>query len=93
MALIETGRVCIILKGADAGKQAVIKEVVDKKFVIIAGEKVKERRSNVKHLELTAKKVGTIPKGKEVKPKEKKEQKPKAEVKAKKEKKKEKAKK
>jgi len=31
MALIEKGRVCIITRGADTGKQIVIKDIIDKK--------------------------------------------------------------
>lgn len=51
MALIEKGRICTVTKGADTGKQVVIKDILDKKFVTIVGEKVKERKSNIKHLE------------------------------------------
>ena len=40
MALIEPGRICIVTKGRDAGKEVVIKEVIDKNFVNIVGEKV-----------------------------------------------------
>ena len=61
MAIIEKGRVCIVTKGADSGKEVVIKEVKDKNFVTIVGEKVKERRSNVKHLEPTARTTKTMP--------------------------------
>ena len=31
MPLIEQGRICIVIKGKDAGKEIVIKEVIDKK--------------------------------------------------------------
>jgi large subunit ribosomal protein L14e len=73
MALIEAGRVCVIIKGADAGKNAVIKSVTDKNFVIIAGEHVKERRINVKHIEpINA--TANVPAGKTVKQKERKPQ-------------------
>lgn len=86
MPLIEPGRVCVVIKGADTGKKVVIKEVVNKNFVIITGEKVKERRSNLKHLEITSEKVKIIPKGKEIKIKEKKpEEKPKRKIRKKKE--------
>ena len=74
MAIIEKGRICIITKGADAGKEAVIKEVIDKNFVTIIGEKVKERRSNIKHLEPTEKTTSTMPTPKIKPPKEKKPQ-------------------
>ena len=75
MTLIEPGRICVITKGRDAGKEVVIKEIIDKNFVKIAGETVKERRSNIKHLEITARKVTKIPTGKVPKIKEKKVQK------------------
>lgn len=87
MALIEKGRVCIVTKGSDAGKEVVISQVLDKNFVMIVGKNVKERRSNIKHLELTSKK-GSIPTPKEIKPKIKKEQPKKREEKEKKEEKK-----
>lgn len=70
MGIIKPGRVCIVIKGADAGKEVVIKEVIDKNFVIIAGEKVKERRANIYHLELTSREA-PVPKGKEIKKREK----------------------
>jgi ribosomal protein L14E/L6E/L27E len=54
--IIEAGRVCVVIKGSDAGKEVVIQEIVDKNFVIIEGEKVKRRKSNVAHLEPTARK-------------------------------------
>ena len=73
MALMDKGRVCVITKGADAGKHAVVKEVIDKNFVIITGEKLKERKSNIKHLE-PINKTQAVPKGKEIKQKEKKPQ-------------------
>lgn len=73
MALIESGRVCVITKGADAGKNAVIKSVTDKNFVVIAGEHVKERRINVKHIE-PVNATANVPAGKAIKVKEKKPQ-------------------
>lgn len=73
MSLIQEGRVCVITKGADAGKEVVIKQVVDKNFVIITGEKVKERKSNVKHLE-PINKTAKAPAGKKITVKEKKAQ-------------------
>lgn len=57
MTVMETGRVCVITAGADKGKEAVIKEVIDANFVRIAGQKVKERRANVMHLEPTSRKA------------------------------------
>ena len=74
MPIIEKGRICIITKGADAGKEVVIKEVIDKNFVKIVGEKVKERRSNIKHLEPTSRKTEAMPTPKTKPAKEKKPQ-------------------
>ncbi len=74
MPVIEKGRICIVTKGADAGKEVVIKEIIDKNFVTIIGEKVKERRSNIKHLEPTERKTNAMPTPKVKEPKEKKPQ-------------------
>ncbi|MEM0149003.1 MAG: hypothetical protein QXZ38_02095 [Candidatus Micrarchaeaceae archaeon] len=58
MALIEVGRVCIKKYGRDAGSKAVITKIIDRNFVNIISEKrKKERRCNVKHLELLNEKV------------------------------------
>ncbi len=73
MTLIEKGRVVIITRGSDAGKEAVIKEVIDDNFVKIVGEKVKERRINVKHFEITGKKTDKMPTSKVREKKTKKE--------------------
>lgn len=73
MALIEQGRICVVTKGSDAGKEVVVKQVLDKNFVVIVGESVKERKSNIKHLEFTSRK-GSIPTPKKIEPKVKEEQ-------------------
>ena len=58
MALIEVGRVCIKKFGRDAGKRAVIMKVVDDSFVsIITASRLKERKCNVKHLEMLSEKI------------------------------------
>lgn len=58
MALIEAGRVCIKKFGRDAGKRAVIMNVIDGSFVgIITASRHKERRCNVKHLEMLTEKI------------------------------------
>ncbi len=50
---MEKGRVCIKRFGRDAGSRAVITGVIDSNFVTItAAARRKERRCNVKHLEL-----------------------------------------
>lgn len=66
MPVVEVGRICVKLTGREAGRKAVIVDIVDDNFVVITGPKdltgVKRRRSNVKHLEILDKKV-EIPKG------------------------------
>lgn len=58
MPSIEVGRVCVKLNGRETGQKCVIVDVIDKNFVLITGPKkisgVRRRRTNVKHLELTA---------------------------------------
>lgn len=61
--MIEPGRVCIKLRGREAGKKCVIEEIIDENFVIISGEGVRRRRCNVKHLLLLPEKV-EVPKKK-----------------------------
>jgi ribosomal protein L14E/L6E/L27E len=51
--MMEPGRICIISRGSDAGKEVVVNEASDNNFVIVSGEKVKQRRINIKHLEPT----------------------------------------
>jgi len=49
---IEPGRVCIKLRGRDAGKKCVIKSVIDHNFVEVESEgRKKPRRANILHLE------------------------------------------
>ena len=67
MTLIEPGRICVIIRGADAGKKVIIQEILDNTFVKIVGEKVKERRINIKHLEPTPKKTEILPEKKKIK--------------------------
>ncbi|RLG21912.1 50S ribosomal protein L14e [Candidatus Micrarchaeota archaeon] len=71
MTLFEKGRVCVVNKGSDAGKTVVVKEKIDEHFVVIVGDKVKERRINIKHLTPTAKTVKEIPQAKKAIKKEK----------------------
>lgn len=53
MRSIEPGRLCIKLRGRDAGKKCVIKEIIDHNFVeIISSGRKKPRRANISHLEL-----------------------------------------
>lgn len=61
MSLVEVGRICVKLRGREAGKKCIIVERVDKNFVLVTGPQevtgVRRRRSNVDHLNPTTKKV------------------------------------
>ena len=54
--MIELGRLCVKIAGRDAGKEALIVEVIDKNFVLIDGN-TRRRKTNVDHLELLPKKA------------------------------------
>lgn len=54
MKLFDKGRVCVVTRGSDAGKSVVILEAIDRNFVKVSGNDVKERKINTKHLEPTA---------------------------------------
>jgi len=66
MAVIEVGRIVVKTRGREAGRKAVIVDIVDNNFVIVTGPKsvtgVKRRKVNINHVEPTDKKVD-IPKG------------------------------
>ncbi|RLE51630.1 MAG: 50S ribosomal protein L14e [Candidatus Methanomethylicota archaeon] len=61
MAAIEIGRICVKLRGREAGRKCVIVDLIDDKFVLITGPKdvsgVKRRRVNIKHIEPTQDKI------------------------------------
>ncbi len=48
--VIEVGRVCVKIRGREAGRRCVVVDILDENFVIIDGD-VKRRRANIKHLE------------------------------------------
>jgi len=48
--VIEIGRVCVKVRGREAGRRCVVVDILDENFVIIDGD-VKRRRANIKHLE------------------------------------------
>ena len=50
MALFDVGRVCMKIAGRDAGKQCVVVETVDDRFVVVDGQ-TRRRRVNILHLE------------------------------------------
>lgn len=58
MALVEQGRVCIKKFGRDAGDKAVITKVIDANYVnVITSSRLKQRKSNIKHLEFLNEKI------------------------------------
>ena len=66
MAVIEVGRIVVKTRGREAGRKAVVVDIVDNNFVIITGPRsvtgVKRRKVNINHIEPTDKKID-IPKG------------------------------
>ncbi|MBS7635683.1 50S ribosomal protein L14e [Candidatus Bathyarchaeota archaeon] len=57
MPAIEVGRICVKIKGREAGRRCVILNVIDKNFVLVTGPKnangVRRRRANISHLKPT----------------------------------------
>jgi len=66
MPVFDVGRVCIKIRGREAGRRCVIVDVLDKNFVLITGPKkltgVRRRRCNINHLKPESY-VLKIPKG------------------------------
>ncbi|MBS7648337.1 50S ribosomal protein L14e [Candidatus Bathyarchaeota archaeon] len=54
MPAIEVGRICVKIRGREAGRRCVILDIIDKNFVLVTGPKningVRRRRVNVSHL-------------------------------------------
>ncbi|MEZ0319155.1 MAG: 50S ribosomal protein L14e [Pyrobaculum sp.] len=59
--VIDVGRIVLKVLGREAGRKAVVVDVVDENFVVVTGPKsisgVKRRRVNVNHVEPTDKKI------------------------------------
>ncbi|MEM2341225.1 MAG: 50S ribosomal protein L14e [Candidatus Bathyarchaeia archaeon] len=57
MPAIEIGRICVKIRGREAGKRCVILDIIDKNFVLVTGPKnvtgVRRRRVNISHLKPT----------------------------------------
>ncbi|HDH40993.1 MAG TPA: 50S ribosomal protein L14e [Candidatus Altiarchaeales archaeon] len=49
--ILSVGRVCMKVKGREAGKYCVIVDKPEKNFVLIDGRDVKRRKVNIRHLE------------------------------------------
>ncbi|MHA1734592.1 MAG: 50S ribosomal protein L14e [Promethearchaeota archaeon] len=62
MGVFEVGRVCVKLTGREAGRYAVIVEVIDKNYALVDGPRIRRRRCNFNHLEPTSDMLD-IPKG------------------------------
>jgi large subunit ribosomal protein L14e len=50
LSAYDIGRVCLKLKGREAGARCVIVDVIDRNYVVVAGPEVKRRRVNMSHL-------------------------------------------
>lgn len=61
MPAIEVGRVCVKLRGREAGRKCVIVDIIDENFVLVTGPKsltgVKRRRANINHIEPLEQKI------------------------------------
>lgn len=59
--VIDIGRIVVKVLGREAGRKAVVIDIVDENYVVITGPKslsgVRRRRVNVNHIEPTDKKV------------------------------------
>ena len=54
---IDVGSVCVKTTGREAGKKAIVLEIVDGAHVLIQGSGVRKRKCNISHLFPTGKKV------------------------------------
>jgi len=50
LSAYDVGRVCLKLKGREAGARCVIVDVIDRNYVVVAGPEVRRRRVNMSHL-------------------------------------------
>jgi len=61
MPAIEVGRICVKIKGREAGRRCVVLDIIDKNFVLVTGPKnitgVRRRRVNINHLKPTEKTI------------------------------------
>jgi len=54
--MVKVGQVALKIAGRDAGKLAVVMEILDKNYVLLSGE-VRKRKCNIKHLEFLDKEI------------------------------------
>ena len=61
MSAIEVGRVCVKLRGREAGRRCVIVDIIDRNYVLVTGPEdltgVRRRRINMDHLEPLEEKI------------------------------------
>ena len=57
MTVFDVGRVCTKVRGREAGEKCVVVDVVDEKYVLVDGPRIKRRRCNIRHLDPTNQKV------------------------------------
>ncbi|MFX1393396.1 MAG: 50S ribosomal protein L14e [Promethearchaeota archaeon] len=53
MSVYDIGRIVVKTRGREAGKYAVIVDIIDKNYLLIDGLKVRRRRVNYNHIEPT----------------------------------------
>lgn len=54
--MVNVGQICMKIAGRDAGKLAVVVDVIDNNYVLIDGE-TRRRKCNVRHLEFLGKEI------------------------------------
>lgn len=57
MSVYDIGRIVVKTRGREAGKYAVIVDIIDKNYLLIDGLKVRRRRVNYNHVEPTPDKI------------------------------------
>ena len=62
MSAVEVGRICVKLRGREAGRRCVIVDIIDRNYVIVTGPEdltgVRRRRANMDHLKLLDERIG-----------------------------------
>ncbi|MEM1587060.1 MAG: 50S ribosomal protein L14e [Candidatus Bathyarchaeia archaeon] len=57
MPAIEVGRICVKIRGREAGRRCIVLDIIDRNYALITGPKnitgVRRRRVNINHLKPT----------------------------------------
>lgn len=65
MPAIEVGRICVKIRGREAGRKCVIVGIIDQNYVLVTGPKsltgVRRRRVNINHVEPLDRKIDIRP--------------------------------